>query len=215
MSTRDSTGTGGRGVLFVISAPSGAGKTTLVRRLMERHPALRFSISFTTRPPRPGEVDGRDYFFVSPRRFADMVDANEFLEHATVFGHSYGTSRAQVDATLATGASILLEIDWQGAQQVRRNAPHCRSIFIFPPSIAELERRLRGRGTDPEDVIRRRLASSVGDLSHWEEFDFLVVNDDLEAALAALEEIIVRNGGEAFGTGERAVRERAAAVLAG
>lgn len=215
MSASDTTDAAARGVLFVISAPSGAGKTTLVRRLMERHPALRFSISFTTRPPRPGEQDGRDYFFVAAGRFADMVSGGEFLEHASVFGHSYGTSRSQVEATLATGASILLEIDWQGAQQVRRNAPHCRSIFIFPPSVAELERRLRGRGTDPEDVIRRRLASSVADLSHWDEFDYLVVNDDLEAALQALESIIVDDDGADLRTTEPAVRERAAALLAG
>lgn len=203
-----------RGTLFVISAPSGAGKTTLVKGLLARGTGLAFSISFTTRPPRAGEVDGRDYFFVDDAHFARMVEAGEFLEHARVFGHSYGTSRAQVETHLAKGRNVLLEIDWQGAQQVRRNAPDCRSIFIVPPSVAELERRLCGRATDPEDVIRRRLAGALTDLSHWPEFDYLIVNEDLDEALTALEAVIAGRG-EAWSSSQGPVRHRLEAMLAG
>jgi guanylate kinase len=188
-----------RGTLFVLSAPSGAGKTTLVRALLARDPALRFSISFTTRPARVGEQDGRDYHFVDEARFRAMADAGEFLEHATVFGNSYGTSRALVEALLATGANVLLEIDWQGARQIRANAPDCRSVFIMPPSVAELERRLRRRATDSDEVIRRRLSQALDDMAHWREFDFVVVNGDLRTATDGLVDII-GGGGAALST---------------
>ena len=181
--------------LFVISAPSGAGKTSLVRALMERAPELRFSVSYTTRERRPGEHEGQHYFFVSPEEFRQMIGEGAFLEHAQVFDNFYGTSRAQVESLLAKGHGVVLEIDWQGAQQVRAAMPESVSIFILPPSRAELERRLRGRGTDSETVIRRRLADAETDISHWDEFDFVVVNDDFAAALAALSGI-VRGQGE-------------------
>ena len=182
------------GTLFVLSAPSGAGKTTLVKALMARDPELRFSVSFTTRKPRPGEVPERDYFFVDEARFEAMVAGGEFLEHARVFGNLYGTSRAQVDAILATGRNVLLEIDWQGAQQIRRNAPHCCSIFIMPPSTGELERRLRNRATDSEEVIRQRLSQALDDMAHWHEFDYVVINADQQQAGDDLYAIIQGRG---------------------
>lgn len=202
------------GKLFVISAPSGAGKTTLVKRLVERQPDLQFSISYTTRRARSGEVSGRDYFFVSPDEFRRMREAGEFLEHANVFGNEYGTSREQVRQMLNAGQDVLLEIDWQGAQQVRENLPECRSIFILPPSVPELERRLRGRSTDSEEVIARRLGEALGDISHWDEFDYVIVNDDLDAAAAALQEIVTGSGW-AWSTAEASVRAQVAAVLTG
>jgi guanylate kinase len=183
-----------RGRLFVIAAPSGAGKTSLVRALMEREPGLRFSISFTTRKQRPNEQHGRDYFFVSREEFDRMVAAGEFLEHATVFDNSYGTARRQVEDSLAAGQDLILEIDWQGAQQIRRALPECHSIFILPPSRPELERRLRGRGTDSQEVIQRRLRDAAGDMGHWDEFDFVVVNDDFERALAELQAVVHDEG---------------------
>ena len=185
----------GRGRLFVIAAPSGAGKTSLVRALMEREPGLRFSISYTTRPRRPIEQHGRDYFFVGRDEFERMVGNGEFLEHARVFDNYYGTARRQVEAALAAGQDLILEIDWQGAAQVRAALPECVSIFILPPSRAELERRLRGRGTDAEDVIQRRLRDAAGDMGHWREFDYVVVNDDFEQALGEVQ-AIVRGEGE-------------------
>jgi guanylate kinase len=178
----------------VIAAPSGAGKTSLVRALMEREPGLRFSISFTTRKQRPNEAHGRDYFFVSREEFDRMVSAGEFLEHATVFDNSYGTARRQVEESLAAGQDLILEIDWQGAQQIRRALPECHSIFILPPSRAELERRLRGRGTDSEEVIQRRLRDAAGDMGHWREFGFVVVNDDFDRALGELQAIVRGRG---------------------
>ncbi len=183
-----------RGRLFVIAAPSGAGKTSLVRALMERETGLRFSISYTTRPQRPNEVHGRDYFFVAREEFDRMVAAGEFLEHATVFDNSYGTARRQVEDSLAAGQDLILEIDWQGARQIRATLPECRSIFILPPSRPELERRLRGRGTDAEEVIQRRLRDAAGDMGHWREFEFVVVNDDFERALAELQAIVQGRG---------------------
>jgi len=184
------------GRLYVISAPSGAGKTTLVKALVERRPALRFSVSYTTRLQRPGEVHERDYFFVAEDRFAAMRRAGDFLEHARVFGNRYGTSRTQVQGLLEAGQDVLLEIDWQGARQVRANMPECVTVFVLPPSLAELERRLRGRQTDSEDVIVRRLGEAVGDLSHWPEFDYAVINDDLDAAVAELCNILDGQGGD-------------------
>jgi guanylate kinase len=192
-----------RGKLFVIAAPSGAGKTSLVRALMERRPALRFSISYTTRAKRASETHGRDYFFVDKSEFERMVAAGEFLEHARVFDNYYGTSRAQVEQMLDRGQDVLLEIDWQGAQQIRRALPECRSIFVLPPSVAALEQRLRNRATDSDEVIARRLRDSIADLSHWNEFDYIVVNDDFAQATAELEAIV-------SGQGEHLRRDRAA-----
>lgn len=181
--------------LFVISAPSGAGKTSLVKELMRDAPDVAFSVSYTTRPQRAGEVNGRDYFFVSRAEFERMVAAGEFLEHARVFDNHYGTARAQIEEKLAEGRHVILEIDWQGAQQVRAAWPQCVSVFILPPSRVELERRLRGRGTDSDAVIARRLRDAVEEMSHWEEFDYVVVNDDFSAALDHLRGIL-RGGGE-------------------
>jgi len=183
-----------RGRLFVVAAPSGAGKTSLVRALMESEPGLRFSISYTTRPRRPVEVEGRDYFFVGPDEFARMAEAGEFLEHAQVFGNRYGTARRQVEESLAAGQDLILEIDWQGAAQIRRAMPECVSIFILPPTVAELERRLRGRGTDSEGVIQRRLGEAAADMTHWSEFDHVVVNDEFGRALAELRDIVAGRG---------------------
>lgn len=182
------------GHLYVIAAPSGAGKTSLVKALLAQAPGVHFSISYTTRPRRPAEVEGRDYHFVSHAQFAAMVTAGAFLEYAQVFDNYYGTARAQVEQLLAQGAQVILEIDWQGAQQIRRVMQHCRSIFILPPSRAELERRLRGRGTDDETVIQRRLRDAVGDMGHWAEFDYVVVNADFEQALTELKNIVLGQG---------------------
>ena len=185
-----------RGRLFVIAAPSGAGKTSLVRALMEREPALGVSVSFTTRPRRPNEVDGRDYHFVTRSAFDGMVAADAFLEHAQVFDNAYGTGRSQVEAALEAGRDLILEIDWQGARQVRERLPEAIDIFILPPSRAALEQRLRHRRTDSDEVIARRLADSVTEMSHWGEFRYVVVNDDFDRALAELV-AIVRGQGEA------------------
>jgi guanylate kinase len=203
-----------RGQLWVVAAPSGAGKTSLVRALLEQDPSLRFSISYTTRPKRSSEVNGRDYFFVTEAEFLAMVDANAFLEHARVFDHWYGTGREHVGGLLAGGHSVLLEIDWQGARQVRERAPESRSIFILPPSVAELERRLRGRQTDTEAVILRRLEDALGDMAHWSEFDYVVINEDFDAALEQLGEIVAGFGEDAR-TELSTVRAAAAAIVDG
>ena len=187
-------GTARRGRLFVIAAPSGAGKTSLVRALMEQVPTLRFSVSYTTRPKRPAELDGKDYFFVSREEFERMVAAGEFLEYARVFENYYGTSRQQVEESLASGQDLILEIDWQGAAQIRRAMPESVSVFILPPSRAELERRLRGRGTDSEEVIARRLGEAANDMKHWEEFDYVVVNDDFDRAVSELQGTVMEAG---------------------
>ncbi|HLS81931.1 MAG TPA: guanylate kinase [Steroidobacter sp.] len=179
-----------RGNLFVIAAPSGAGKTSLVRALMQRMPQLKFSVSYTTRAKRANEIDRRDYFFVDKPTFEKMVESGAFLEHARVFDNYYGTSREQVESLLAAGDDVLLEIDWQGAQQIARSMPERRSIFILPPSRAALEQRLRGRGTDSDEVIARRLRDSIADMSHWREFDYVVINDDFERACDDLEAIV-------------------------
>jgi guanylate kinase len=202
-----------RGRLFVIAAPSGAGKTSLVAALMEREPGLRLSISYTTRPRRPTEVHGRDYFFVSRDDFDRMAVEGGFLEHATVFDNHYGTSKAQVEQSIAGGQDLILEIDWQGAAQIRAAMPECVSIFILPPSRTELERRLRGRGTDSEEVIRRRLRDAASDMGHWSEFDYVVVNDDFDRALRDLQDI-VRGGGEASRAGRPGLGELAAGLTA-
>jgi guanylate kinase len=179
--------------LFVIAAPSGAGKTTLVHALVKRNPDLQFSVSYTTRKQRKNEVDGRDYFFVNEQRFLELNGQHELLESAVVFDNHYGTSRTQVQQYLDAGQSVILEIDWQGAQQVRESMPACVSIFILPPSRTELERRLRDRQTDSEEVIERRLRDALGDMSHWDEFDYVIINDDLELAVSNLEAVL---GGE-------------------
>jgi len=202
-----------RGSLLVLSAPSGAGKTTLVKALMQHDPSLRFSISYTTRPPRPGEIDGKDYCFVDREQFEQMIGAGEFLEHAEVFGNRYGTSRAQVEALRNAGHDVLLEIDWQGARQIRANAPDCKTVFILPPSVPELERRLRSRATDSEDVIRRRLGQALDDMSHWAEFGFVVVNERLETAVDGLVAIL-RGGGHSLATTAPANAARAEKILA-
>lgn len=176
----------GRGRLLVIAAPSGAGKTTLVRGLIERDRRFVFSVSYTTREKRPNERDGVDYHFVTRQAFEQLRDAGEFLEHANVFDNYYATGKAAVEQQLARGRHVVVEIDWQGARQVRERMPDCRSIFIVPPSVGALEARLRKRSTDSETVIRRRLKDSLADLSHWREFDYIVINDDLETALTEL-----------------------------
>ena len=202
------------GKLWVVAAPSGAGKTSLVRALLERDSALRFSISYTTRARRSSEVDGRDYFFVDEPRFLEMVRAGEFLEHARVFDHWYGTGREHVASLLATGFSVVLEIDWQGARQVRERAPESRSVFVLPPSVAELERRLRGRKTDSEAVIARRLRDAQSDMTHWHEFDHVVINADFAAALDRLAAVIAGRS-RATRTDSPEVRAAATAILAG
>lgn len=178
------------GNLFIVAAPSGAGKTSLVAALLQADPAVRLSVSFTTRPPRPGEVHGRDYHFVSVQDFEALRDRGELLESAEVHGNFYGTSRTWVAERTAAGEDIVLEIDWQGARQVRARMPDCTSIFILPPSRAELERRLRARRTDDDAVIARRLRDAALDMSHSSEFDHVIVNDDFDAAAAALERIV-------------------------
>jgi guanylate kinase len=183
-----------RGHLFLVTAPSGAGKTSLVRALLKDHPNIRFSISYTTRKQRPNEKDAHDYHFVDKAEFQRMVAAGEFLEHAQVFDNYYGTSRKTVEAEMAAGRDILLEIDWQGAAQVRLLMPEAVSVFVLPPSRAELERRLRTRGTDSDEVIARRLKDAVGDMSHWREFDYVVVNDDFDHALSELAGIVTGRG---------------------
>lgn len=174
------------GALFIISAPSGAGKTTLVRKLMDHDPGIRHSISYTTRSPRPAERNGHDYHFVDIQTFLTMRERGDFLEWAEVHGNFYGTSRAWLLDEMRAGRDTLLEIDWQGAQQVRALMPHAVSIFIVPPSIPELERRLRGRGQDSEEVIQRRVAAALSELRHVDEFDFVIINNDLQKALADL-----------------------------
>ncbi len=181
----------------MIAAPSGAGKTTLVKALVKARPDIRFSISHTTRRPRTSERRDIDYFFIQKNEFESMVDQGAFLEHALVFGNYYGTSREAVEQQLQQGHDVLLEIDWQGAQQVKKAMPECMTVFILPPSQTELEKRLRGRQTDDDAEIARRLKQSVADMSHWREFDYVVVNDDFQQALEDLMAIVTGEG-EAF-----------------
>lgn len=175
-----------RGTLYTISAPSGAGKTSLVKALLEQDPQIQVSISHTTRPQRSGEQDGRDYYFISQADFADMLNQNAFLEHAQVFQNYYGTSQAWVEQALLEGKDVVLEIDWQGAQQVRRLLPETQGIFILPPSRTALEARLRSRGQDDDEVIERRMQEAISEMSHYVESQWLVINDDFEQALAEL-----------------------------
>ena len=198
--------------LFVIAAPSGAGKTTLVKALTTRNPDLRFSISYTTRPKRRNEAHGVDYLFVDKDEFDRLRAKGALLESAEVFDNFYGTSREQVDRHLGDGHHVVLEIDWQGAQQVRNAMPECVTVFILPPSRQELERRLRSRGTDTEAVIERRLRDALADMSHWDEFDYVIFNDDLDQAVADLEAVLAGNG-EASATDNPGVRSTADALL--
>jgi guanylate kinase len=203
-----------QGRLFVITAPSGAGKTTLTRALLAADPDLRFSVSYTTRPPRAGEVDGKDYFFVDRPRFEGMIAAGELLEHAQVFGNYYGTGRAQIERHTSAGHNVILDIDWQGARQVRSRMAESVLVFIMPPSTGELERRLRGRATDSDEVIARRLSEALADMAHWDEFDYVVINDDVPAALAALQAILDGRGA-AHATGNPPLQRRVGAILSG
>lgn len=180
-----------RGLMFVLSSPSGAGKTTISRALLEREPELVMSVSATTRPRRPGEVDGQDYFFVDPQNFNEMINRRELLEHAKVFGNYYGTPSRPVEQALAAGKDVLFDIDWQGTQQIAQNArDDLVSIFILPPSVAELERRLKRRASDPADVVAARMAKASEEISHWAEYDYIVLNDNLETSLAGVSAIL-------------------------
>ncbi len=190
-----------RGHLYVIAAPSGAGKTSLLHALMSRRPTLSFSVSCTTRKPRDHEQDGRDYHFIDRAEMERLIATDEFVEHANVFGNLYGTRRSVVDAALAEGRDLILEIDWQGAKQVHERLPEAVQIFILPPSRAELEIRLRKRASDSEEAIARRLAESEVEMSHWRDFDFIVINREFDQALADLEDIF-------DGRGEASRRDR-------
>ena len=174
------------GTLFIVAAPSGAGKTTLVGRLLAEDANVQHSISFTTRAPRPGEESGREYHFIDSQRFLAMRERGEFAEWAEVHDNFYGTSRLWLEQRMKEGCDMMLEIDWQGAQQMRRQFPEAVGIFILPPSVAELENRLRLRGADSEDVIARRVAGALGEMRHVGEFDFVIINNDLDVALGEL-----------------------------
>jgi guanylate kinase len=201
-----------KGKLFVIAAPSGAGKTTLVKALVKRNPDLKFSVSYTTRQQRSTEQDGRDYFFVDREEFFRLRDDGELLESAEVFDNFYGTSRRQVEEHLRAGRHVIVEIDWQGARQLRASMPECATIFILPPSRRELERRLRDRRTDSDAVIERRLRDALSDMSHWDEFDYCVVNEDLDRAVLEVEAIL-QGGGADSRTGNAGMRRRIEKIL--
>ncbi|MEM6679144.1 MAG: guanylate kinase [Pseudomonadota bacterium] len=181
-----------KGLMVVLSSPSGAGKSTLSRRLLTSDPAFMLSVSATTRPPRDGEVEGKDYFFVDHQRFDAMVDGEEMLEHATVFENRYGTPRGPVEEAIDAGRDVLFDVDWQGAQQLGQSALNTAlvTIFILPPSIEELERRLRGRALDSDEVINRRMAKARDEISHWAEYDYVLINDDLDVCFSQIGTII-------------------------
>ncbi len=181
-----------RGLLIILSSPSGAGKSTLARRLIDWDPSISFSVSATTRPPRPGEVDGQHYRFLDDSAFKHMVAGREMLEHAHVFGNFYGSPKAPVAAAIGAGNDVLFDIDWQGAQQITNSdlAPHVLSIFVLPPSIRELRRRLEQRGQDDDDTIARRMTKSWDEISHWDSYDYVLVNDDLDQTAARLKTIV-------------------------
>ena len=176
--------------LYVVAAPSGGGKTSLINALLGKDKRVKLSVSHTTRPPRPGETDGEHYYFVDEDAFLALVEQNAFLEHARVFDHRYGTGRAAVEQILAAGNNVILDIDWQGAQQIRETFPDCRTIFIIPPSVEALRKRLVSRGQDSEWVIQRRMRDARAEISHWNEFDHIIVNNEFEQALAELHDII-------------------------
>lgn len=189
-----------RGLMLVLSSPSGAGKTSISRRLLQEESRLAMSVSVTTRPPRPGEVDGKDYHFIDLPRFDAMVAADELLEHARVFGNCYGTPRAAVETALSAGNDILFDVDWQGTQQLNEKVPQdVVSVFILPPSQEELERRLRSRAQDSEEVVTGRMRKAADEISHWSEYDYVIVNEDLERSVADVRAIL---------RGERLKRER-------
>jgi len=179
-----------KGLLFVVTAPSGAGKSSLIDALLKDDPRLKLSISYTTRPPRPGEQNGREYHFVDEKTFLGMLERGEFFESAEVHGNRYGTAQAVIREALARGQDLVLEIDWQGAQQVRKLLPDAIGVFILPPSVPELERRMRARGQDSEAVIRQRLAGAEEEISHSPEFDYVIINKDFEIAKQDLQAII-------------------------
>lgn len=181
------------GKLYIIAAPSGAGKTSLVKQLLTKIKKLKVSVSHTTRRIRVGEKQGQDYFFVSVETFKTMIEQQAFLEHAQVFDHYYGTAQKTVEENLTAGSDVILEIDWQGAQQVKKAIPNSQSIFILPPSIEVLRRRLKGRGQDSDEIIDRRMRDAVTEMSHYSEFDYLVVNDNFQQALFELKSIIIAN----------------------
>jgi guanylate kinase len=180
-----------RGLMLVLSSPSGAGKSSISRALLERDPSIVMSVSFTTRPPRPGEVDGHHYHFVHRARFTEVIAEGGMLEHARVFDHHYGTPRAPVEAALASGHDVLFDIDWQGTQQLAHNArSDLASVFVLPPSMEELERRLHTRAQDSDEVVRRRMAKAGDEMSHWREYDYIIVNRELEASVASVQAIL-------------------------
>ncbi|HEX2813761.1 MAG TPA: guanylate kinase [Sphingopyxis sp.] len=180
-----------RGVLFVLSSPSGAGKTTISRMMLDADSDIALSISATTRPPRPGEVDGVHYHFVDTERFKKMAADGEFLEWAHVFGHRYGTPRAPVEALLAAGKDVLFDIDWQGAQQLYQEAgPDVVRVFVLPPTMEELERRLRSRGTDSDEVIAARMERAANEISHWDGYDYVLINDDVDGCFDEVRAIL-------------------------
>jgi guanylate kinase len=179
--------------LYAIAAPSGGGKSSLINALLQSDQSVELSISHTTRAPRPGEENGVHYHFVDDAEFQRLTAGNLFLEHARVFGHCYGTSREFVEQKLSAGKNVILDIDWQGARQVRENFPACRSIFILPPSLESLRHRLIKREQDSQEVIDRRMQAAPGEISHWDEFDFLIINDDFDLALGDLRSIVRHN----------------------
>jgi len=181
-----------RGLLFVLSSPSGAGKSTVAKALLGSDPDLMMSVSATTRAPRPGETDGKDYFFVSTEKFQDMIDKDEFLEHATVFDHSYGTPKQPVEDAISAGRDVLFDVDWQGAQEIQDYArDDLVSVFILPPSIEELERRLTTRAQDSADVVKARMEKATSEMSHWDAYQYVIVNHDIEECVATARSILV------------------------
>ncbi|MDX1678563.1 guanylate kinase [Arsukibacterium sp.] len=179
------------GNLFIVSAPSGAGKSSLISALLKKHGDMLVSVSHTTRPPRPGEIDGVHYHFISAEQFKTLIANNEFLEWAEVFGNYYGTSRSAIVANLRQGIDVFLDIDWQGARQIREQAPGTLGIFILPPSLSELQQRLEKRGQDSESVIARRMAQAQSEMSHADEYEYLIINDNFDSALSEFERIVL------------------------